>query len=32
VEKMADLDEMLPNLDDLEASDNKYSGKDLELH
>lgn len=31
-EKMADLDEMLPNLDDLEVSDSKFSAKDMERH
>ena len=31
-DKMADLDEMLPNLDDLEVSDSKFSAKDMERH
>lgn len=31
-EKMADLDEMLPNLDDLEVQDSKFSAKDMEMH
>lgn len=31
-EKMAALDEMLPNLDDLEVSDSRLSAKDMEAH